>query len=87
MIEAVIEKLILMKLHGMAEGLREQLNTPAYRDLGFEERFGLLVDKEKLYRENRQLKALSRRPTSGTPPPASRISTSGPDGALPRTRS
>ena len=26
MIEAVVEKLILMKLHGMAEGLREQLN-------------------------------------------------------------
>jgi DNA replication protein DnaC len=61
MIEAVIEKLIMMKLHGMAEGFREQLNTPAYRDLGFEERFGLLVDKEKLYRENMQLRALSRK--------------------------
>jgi DNA replication protein DnaC len=61
MIEAVAEKLIVMKLHGMAEGLREQLNTPAYRDLGFEERFGLLVDKEKLYRENKQLTALSRK--------------------------
>lgn len=60
MIEAVIEKLLVMKLHGMAEGLREQLNTPAYRDLGFEERFGLLVDKEKLYRENMQLKVLTR---------------------------
>jgi len=60
MIEAVIEKLIAMRLHGMAEGLREQLNHPAYRDLGFEERFGLLVDKEKLYRENMQLKILTR---------------------------
>jgi DNA replication protein DnaC len=60
MIEAVIEKLIAMKLHGMAEGLREQLNTPAYRDLGFEERFGLLVDKEKLYRDNMQIKILTR---------------------------
>ena len=59
MIEAVVEKLFLMKLHGMAEGLRAQLNTPAYRDLGFEERFGLLVDKEKLHRENKQLKALA----------------------------
>ena len=28
MIEAVIEKLIVMKLHGMAEGLREQLEHP-----------------------------------------------------------
>jgi len=59
MIEATIEKLILMKLHGMAEGLKEQMTSPSYRDLGFEERFGLLVDKEKLSRENRQLKILS----------------------------
>jgi DNA replication protein DnaC len=59
MIEATIEKLLLMKLHGMAEGVREQMNSPSYRDLGFEERFGLLVDKEKLSRENRQLKILA----------------------------
>jgi DNA replication protein DnaC len=59
MIEATIEKLILMKLHGMAGGVREQMNSPAYRDLGFEERFGLLVDKEKLHRENRYLKVLA----------------------------
>jgi DNA replication protein DnaC len=57
MIEAIIEKLLLMKLHGMAEGLQTQMND-AYRDLSFEERFGLLVDKEKLYRENRQIKTL-----------------------------
>jgi DNA replication protein DnaC len=57
MIEAVIEKLLLMKFYGMAEGLREQMNN-AYRDLSFEERFGLLVDKEKLYRENSQIKTL-----------------------------
>jgi DNA replication protein DnaC len=59
MIEAVIEKLLIMKLHGMALGLREQMNIPAYRDLGFEERFGLLVDKEKLHRDNWQLKVLA----------------------------
>ena len=59
MIEATIEKLLLMKLHGMAEGLKEQMNSHEYRDLGFEERFGLLVDKEKLSRENRQLKILA----------------------------
>lgn len=58
MIEATMEKLLLMKLHGMAEGLKEQMNSPAYRDLGFEERFAVLVDKEKLYRENRLLKTL-----------------------------
>ena len=57
MIEAIIEKLLLMKLHGMAEGLQTQMND-TYRDLSFEERFGLLVDKEKLHRENRQIKTL-----------------------------
>jgi DNA replication protein DnaC len=59
MIEAMIEKLLLMKLYGMAEGLQEQMNNPQYGDLGFEERLGLLVDKEKLHRENRQLKILA----------------------------
>lgn len=58
MIEAIVEKLIAMKLYGMAEGVREQMNSSAYRDLSFEERFGFLADKEKLYRENRQIKTL-----------------------------
>jgi DNA replication protein DnaC len=59
MIEPTMEKLLLMKLHGMAEGLREQMGNPEYKDLSFEERLILLVDKEKLYRENRQLKTLA----------------------------
>jgi len=58
MIEATVEKLIAMKLFGMAEGLQEQLNNQAYKDLSFEERLGILVDSEKLSRENRQLKIL-----------------------------
>jgi len=58
MIEATIEKLLAMKLHGMEEGLREQMNSLEYKDLGFEERLALLVDREKLHRENRQLKIL-----------------------------
>ncbi|MBA4419435.1 MAG: AAA family ATPase, partial [Syntrophus sp. (in: bacteria)] len=58
MIEALIEKLITMKLSGMAEGIREQVASHVYRDLSFEERFGFLVDKEKLHRENRQVKIL-----------------------------
>jgi DNA replication protein DnaC len=56
-IEATIENLLLMRLFGMAEGVREQMNT-VYHDLGFEERFSLLVDKEKLYRQNSQIKSL-----------------------------
>lgn len=58
MIEATMEKLLLMKLYGMVEGLKEQTN-PEYRDFSFDERLAVLVDKEKLYRENRQLKALA----------------------------
>ncbi|MBA4419357.1 MAG: AAA family ATPase [Syntrophus sp. (in: bacteria)] len=57
MIEATVEKLLAMKLYGMSEGLQEQMND-VYRDLSFEERFGLLIDKEKLHRENRQIKTL-----------------------------
>ena len=58
MIEVLIDKLITMKLSGMAEGIREQGASHVYRDLSFEERLGLLVDKEKLHRENRQVKIL-----------------------------
>jgi DNA replication protein DnaC len=58
MIEATLEKLLTMKLYGMTEGLKEQLNSHEYKDLSFEERLSLLVDKEKLYRENRLLKTL-----------------------------
>lgn len=59
MIEATIEQLLSMKLYGMVEGLREQMNNPQYHDLGFEERLGILTDKEKLYRDNRRLKTLA----------------------------
>jgi DNA replication protein DnaC len=58
MIEATIENLIAMKLSGMAEGLQEQISNNVYKDLSFEERLAILVDKEKLSRENRQLKIL-----------------------------
>ncbi len=58
MIEATIEKLIAMKLAGMAEGLKEQISNNAYKDLSFEERLGFLVDQEHLSRENRQVKIL-----------------------------
>ena len=49
------EKLSQMKLSGFLDGLKDQLENPAFKDLDFEERFGLLVDKEYLLRENRRL--------------------------------
>ncbi len=61
MIEATVEKLISMKLHGMAEGIQEQMMTPAYKELSFEERLGMLVDREMQSRENRRLSMLLRK--------------------------
>jgi DNA replication protein DnaC len=47
-----------MKLHGMAEAFRAQLETTDASQLSFEERFAMLVDQQWLWKENR---ALSRR--------------------------
>ena len=56
--QPTIEKLNAMKLHGMAEAFRAQLESPSASQLGFEERFALLVDQQWLWKENR---ALTRR--------------------------
>jgi len=53
---ATVEKLKQMRLLGMAAGLEDQLQTPDVADLGFEERLGLLVDREATDRDNRRLK-------------------------------
>ena len=50
-----MERLSQMKLTGILEGFKEQLDNPAFSDLAFEERFGLLVDREYLLRDNRRL--------------------------------
>jgi DNA replication protein DnaC len=58
MTPATIEKLNRLKLFGMTEALTEQLAGPIYQELSFEERFGMLVDRELTYRDNRRLKNL-----------------------------
>lgn len=50
-----IEKLHAMKLTGMAEALKLQLEQSACSELSFEERFGIIVDHEWSWRENRRL--------------------------------
>ncbi len=61
--QPTLDKLETLRLHGMAEAFRAQAD-PAQRDglatLSFEERFGLLVDQEWTWRQNR---ALARRLT------------------------
>jgi DNA replication protein DnaC len=55
LINATIEKLQDLALGGMARALAEQLASPGYAELSFEERLGLLVDREAQDRENRRL--------------------------------
>jgi len=59
--QPTLDKLATLHLHGMAEAFRTQAD-PTQRDglasLSFEERFGLLVDQEWTWRQNR---ALARR--------------------------
>ena len=51
-----LEKLRELKFHGMVKGFEEQLQASQYTELSFEERLGLLVDRERTERENRRLK-------------------------------
>lgn len=51
-----LEKLHALRLTGMAEALEEQINMPQIDSLDFEERLGLMVDREMTQRENRRLK-------------------------------
>ena len=49
--QPTIEKLQAMKLHGMADAFREQIESADINQLSFEERFGLLVDQQWTWKE------------------------------------
>jgi DNA replication protein DnaC len=51
-----LEKLKEMRLSGMVSALEDQMQTPEINSLSFEERLGLLVDREQTQRDNRRLK-------------------------------
>ncbi|MEX2539852.1 MAG: IS21-like element helper ATPase IstB [Actinomycetota bacterium] len=53
-----LERLHDLRLRGMAEALEEQLSHSAATDLGFEDRLGLLVERELTWRDNRRLQRL-----------------------------
>jgi DNA replication protein DnaC len=55
--EPTMEKLRTLKLYGMLTALELQMSSSEYKDLTFEERLGLLVDREVLDRANRRLKS------------------------------
>ena len=51
------EKLLSLKLYGMAKSVEEQ-NAEFYSDLTFEDRLNLLLDKEIAFRQDKQLRIL-----------------------------
>ena len=60
--QPTIEKLVAMRLRGMAEAFREQQESADAQQLCFEERLGLLIDRQWNWRQNR---ALERRLRNG----------------------
>ena len=57
LLEQTHDKLITMKLFGIAHALKDRLARVDHQDLSKAEFLGLLVDDEWLYRENRKLTA------------------------------
>lgn len=60
MLEMTLGKLHQLKLAGIAEALSEQAQSAMYGELSFEERLGMLVDREMTHRDNRRLTNLLR---------------------------
>lgn len=56
--QQTLNKLFVMRLNGMADAFRQQLEQTGLGELSFEERFGMLVDRQWSWKEDR---ALSRR--------------------------
>lgn len=60
--QPTLEKLCTLRLKGMAEAFREQQESADLQQLSFEERLGLLIDRQWNWRQNR---ALERRVRNG----------------------
>ena len=50
-----LDKLQSLRLRGMYQALTEQMTMPDIGDVSFDERLGLLVDRELTERDDRQL--------------------------------
>ena len=55
--QQTLDRLHAMKLIGMAEALDEQRRTPSLADMAFEERLGLLIERQWLWRQNRSFQS------------------------------
>ena len=58
--QSTIDKLIEMRLTTMADAFRNQLNDPKFKEVPFEDQFGMLVDIEYSNRKSNSLKRLIR---------------------------
>jgi len=56
-----IETMKNLRLYGMAKAFEEQLQLTEVQDLSFEERLGLLMDREQTEQENRRLQTRLRK--------------------------
>jgi DNA replication protein DnaC len=61
LLEQTLQQLRALRLHGMVSALEHQLSNPEFHQLSFEERIGLLVDRETLDRSNRRVTDLLRK--------------------------
>lgn len=66
--EQTIEKLRAMRLRGMAEAYQQQLEIAEVARLTFDERLGMLVDGQAMWRENRALQRRLRTARLDTEP-------------------
>ena len=53
--QPLFDKLTQLRLPAFRDALEEQLHNPQYADLPFEDRLGLLIDRECIRRENNRL--------------------------------
>lgn len=60
MLHPTIENLKALRLFGMAKALENQLTQPQIESLSFEERLGLIIDRESSDRDNRRLQTRLR---------------------------
>jgi DNA replication protein DnaC len=61
LLHPTLEKLTTLRLTGMAAGLKDQANIDTIAELGFEERLGLLLDREQTVRENARMQTRLRK--------------------------
>ncbi len=61
LLEQTLQQLRSLRLHGMTAALEQQCANPESHQLSFEERIGLLVDREMIDRNNRRVADLLRK--------------------------